>query len=215
MEHKKYLKRDTKLIILSVLVLTILTLNVSYSAFFSVSTPNTVQTISAGNLSVIIDGSTAMSSEDMFPTSPEDLPSPTKLAVDGTYATLNLTNSGTLDADFSVTITYDSLPEGKTSEDLLSFNYLIVGIYDVTNTSWVNFGTSESPVYYTNITALTPSDTDTYPILRSTIPALINNTHQYRVYVWLSEETPSDEIGKLVYLKLNVKSATVNGRIEE
>ena len=208
-------KRDTQLIIISVLILTLVTLSVSYSAFFSVQSQSTIQEISTGTLDVVIDSaSSAMSTEDLFPTSETELPTASTSVVDGSYATLNLTNSGTLDADFSVTISYDSLPSGKTTDDLITFNYLNIGIFDVDNNEWINFGSTSSPVYYTPITGLTPSETNVYPILRDVITTA-EPTRQFRVYVWLSEDTPITEIGKLVYLKLDVKSATVNGRIED
>ena len=215
------IKRDTQLIIISVLILTIITLSVSYSAFFSVQSQSTVQEISTGVLDVVIDStSAAMSADDLFPTATSDLPTAANSVVDsgeGTYATLILKNSGTLDADFSVTIGYDdesALPNGKTTEDLISLNYLSVGIFDVDNNTWIDFGNG---VYNTPITGLTPNE-DVYPILREEITAAeegVPTTREFRVYVWLSENTPTSEIGKLVYLKLDVKSATVNGRISE
>ena len=210
----KEVKRDTQLIIISVLVLTLVTLSVSYSAFFSVQSQSTIQEISTGTLDVVIDStSSAMSTEDLFPTATSDLPTAANSVVDsgeGTYATLILKNSGTLDADFSVTIGYDSLPSGKTTDDLIAMNYLTIGIFDVDNNSWVDFG---SGVYNTPITGLTATDTNVYPILRDTISKSSNGTattREFRVYVWLSEDTPTTEIGKLVYMKLDVKSTTVS-----
>ena len=104
------IKRDTQLIIISVLILTIITLSVSYSAFFSVQSQSTVQEISTGVLDVVIDStSAAMSTDDLFPTAVTDLPTQATSVVDnteGTYARLILKNNGTLDADFSVTIDF-------------------------------------------------------------------------------------------------------------
>lgn len=206
----KETKRDTQIIIISVLILTIVTLNVSYSAFFTVQTPTTVQTITTGNLDVVIDSTSSMiSTNDLYPTPQEDLPIEEASVVYDEPARLILNNQGTLDSAFSVTVGYDTLPEGKTENDLLSFDYLIIGIYNVEEGKWVDFGGN---TYYTPISALTPSDTNIYPILRDTINK--QTSKEYEFYVWLSENTPTSEIGKLVYLKLDVKSTTIDGHVE-
>lgn len=205
-------KRDTQLVIISVLILTLVTLSVSYSAFFSVQSQTTIQKITAGTLSVVIDTtSKSMTTTNMFPTPTENLPTAENPTISDTqdYATLSLTNDGTLEADFSVTLGYDELPNNKTEDDLLSFEYLNIGIFDTTNNTWVDFGNGN---YYVKVTALESSGTDVYPILRDTIES--GTTRQFRIYVWLSEDTPATEIGKIVYLKIDVKSVTVEGNIE-
>ncbi len=213
MKERRKLKRDTEIIIIAVILLTVVTLSVSYSAFFAVRSQTTVQQITTGTLDVLIDStSTAMGSDDLLPTNDTDLPTSANAVASGSYAKLVLKNNGTLDADFSVTISYDNLPAGKTLDDVISFNYLNVGIYDADRNEWVNFGTESSKSYYTSIAGLTPTATNTYPILDDIMTA--GSTKEYRVYIWLSENTPASEIGKLVYLKLDVKSATVNGRVE-
>ena len=169
-----------------------------------------MQEISTGTLTVLTDTSEAMGSEDMMPTPTSDLPTATNSVSDGKFAKLNLQNTGTIDADFSVTITYDDLPAGKTAEDLIDMRYLKIGIYDEDSNSWVSFGETGNEIYNTTITSLSPTATNVYPILRSRISA--STTKQYKVYVWLSEDTPTSEIGKLVYLKLDVKSTPVNGQ---
>ncbi|MBE6156204.1 MAG: hypothetical protein E7161_00450 [Firmicutes bacterium] len=208
----KEIKRDTQLIIISVLVLTLLTMNVSYSAFFSVKSQTTVQKITTGNLNVLIDGSTGMSNKELYPTPEEDLPIAVDSVTEGNYATLNLSNTGDLVADFSITLSYDEIPAGETEDNLISFKYLNIGIFDVNENAWKNFGTDTNEIYYTRVTGLTPSDTNVYPILRDQLA--IGANKQYRVYVWLAEDTPISEIGRLVYLKLDVKSTTINGGIE-
>lgn len=213
----KEIKRDTQLVIISVILLTIVSLSVSYSAFFSVESKSAIQQISTGTLEVTIDNtSAAMSSAALLPTSTSQMPSSANSSVSASfsYARLVLENTGTLDADFSVTIGYDSLPNGKTQNDLINLRYLYIGIYDIDKSEWVNFGTAEHPAYYTLITGLTPSATNIYPILKDTITvensAEFPNPRQYKIYVWLSEETPTSQIGKLVYLKVEVKSKTSN-----
>ena len=211
MRNGKKIKRYTQLIIISVIILTIVTLSVSYSAFFSVKSQSTVQEISTGTLDIVIDNSSAaMSTEELYPTPELDLPTSADSVIDGSYAALNLTNNGTLDADFQFTIGYYALPAGKKASDLISFNYLNVGIFDVKNNKWLDFGSNN---FYIPISGLTPSEENIYPILRDQIDA--GEARQYKVYIWLSEGTPISQIGKLVYLKLDVKSTTIEGHVDE
>lgn len=225
-EQVKKIKRDTQIVVLSVLVLTIITLNVSYSAFFSVKTQSSIKELKTGDLNVTIDATNNTNGEDLYPTDESLLPTAEESeqnfdSNDWKYTTLTLTNDGSLDAEFSVTISNDTnLPQGKSEKDLISLSYLKIGIYDVTNDKWVAFD-AEKSVFTTAINGLTPTDENenSYPILRDVVEASKDgvensNVRTYRIYVWLDDETPISEIGKLVYLKLDIKSATVEGRDE-
>lgn len=211
MKIAKKIKRGTLIVVISVIALTLSTMRVAYSAIFSVKSQSTVQQISSGTLNVVIDNlsSQMINIDELFPVSSSDLPTQENSVVSGNYATLILNNTGTLDSAFSVSIGYDNLPAGKTADDLISFNYLIVGIYDVTEDKWVQFGSS----YNTIIGNIQESETNVYPILRGSISAQSGSSptvKQYRIYIWLKEDTPTSEIGKLAYLKINVKSTTIN-----
>lgn len=220
------IKRDTQLIILSVIILTIVTLSVSYSAFFSVQSLSTIQEISTGNLNVTVNfdttGTIFAGTEELFPTTIDEVQ-------DTNYATLTLLNNGDLDADFSVTVSYDfdklreiSGLENKTDAELATdylvpFNYLNIGIYDDEKGAWINFAESGETLY-PSISGLTSSADYTYPILRSSIGKMNGSTtteQAYKIYIWLSDETPTTEIGKYVYLKLNVKCAAGTETITE
>lgn len=213
MRIAKSVRRNILLTIISVIVVTLLTVRVAYSAVFAVKSEVNVQEITSGNLSVVIDNtnnnSSPLSLTKLMPTASENLPSSTNLTISDSHATLTLNNEGTLDSAFSVSITYDALPQGKTLEDVVSFDNLLIGIYNNTSSEWVTF----NGAYYKQISSITPSGTNEYPILRDTLvaPALNgSSSKQYYIYVWLKEDTPIDEIGKLAYLKLNVKSKVVN-----
>lgn len=227
----KEVKRDTQLIILSVAVLTIVTLSVSYSAFFSVQSLSTIQEITTGNLdvSVTVDNTNSIinGEEELFPSTIDDITNEST----GNYSTLTLLNEGNLDADFSVTVSYDydklrevsgyeSMSDSELLDYLVPFDYLNVGIYDTTNGNWVNFSESGENLYPA-ISGLTPTadDKNAYPILRDVVEANMNGTEQYqrvfKIYIWLSDETPITEIGKYVYLNLNVKCAAGTETITE
>lgn len=210
MIEKKEVKTDIKMIIISVMILTLVTLSVSYASFFSVQPVATIREVTAGTLNVIING-TSMGTSDMYPIATSELPTSSKSVIGGSYATLNLENAGTLAADYSVSISYDdtvTYPTGKTSADLISYNWLVVGVYNVDDNEWVEFDGS----YYISLSSITPNSDGGYPILRDSVDS--EGAKQYRIYVWLDENTPTTEIGKLVYLKLDVKS-TISGQVEE
>lgn len=227
----KEIKRDTQLIILSVIILTIVTLSVSYSAFFSVQSLSTIQEISTGNLdvSVTVDNTNSILNEDeeLFPNTTEEITNGTG----GNYSILTLLNNGNLDADFSVTISYDfdkmrqlngysNLTDTELMQYLVPFSYLNVGIYDDINGNWVNFSNGSGETLYPAISGLTPTsdDANAYPILRDVVYSKTNNStyqRRFKIYIWLSDETPTSEIGKFVYLKLNVKCAAGNETITE
>lgn len=231
----KEFKSDTQLIILSVIILTIVTLSFSYSAFFAVQSLSTVQEISTGNLdvTVTVDNQHSITEGDeIFPSSTEDVTNGTG----GNYSVLNLLNKGDLDADFSVTLSYDfdklreiseysKMSDSELTNYLVSFSYLKVGIYDTVKGSWVNFSSGSGETFYPTVSSLTPSSSSnySYPILRDMVYSEASNSadntkkyqRTYRIYVWLSDETPTSEIGKYVYLKLNIKSAAGNETITE
>lgn len=229
-DTKRY-KRDVKIILLSVLLLTIITLSFSYSAFFSVQSLSTIQEISTGNLdvAVTIDNTNSIlnAEEELFPSTVDEIKNS-----NGYYSTLTLLNEGNIDADFVVTVSYDfdklrqvSGYENKTDaqllEELVSFNYLNIGIYDDVNGNWINFSNGTGENLYPAISGLMASseDENSYPVLRDKISTNVTGTEDYhkrfKIYIWLSEETPSTEIGKFVYLKLNVKCAAGDETITE
>ena len=83
-------------------------------------------------------------------------------------------------------------------------DYLLVGVY--TEGGWIQYGSS----YYTQIGNIVPNADGEYPIISDSIAAPTGSNTKvsktYYVYIWLREDTPATEIGKLAYLKLNVKS---------
>ncbi len=229
MKSDKKVKRNTKFIILSVLVLTIISLSYSYSAFFSIESKSTVQAISTGTLNVSASA-TSMAKTEVFPTE-ETLPTSPESILNNEEkdcATLTISNNGNIDANFIVSISYDedNIPPESKDVGLVSFDNLIIGIYEesLDNSGWLNLNPDETgePAYNMKITQFVSSGQDVYPILKSRInKATINEsgteptTRVLKVYVWLADTTPATEIGKLMYLKLNVQSMPVEGQNEQ
>ena len=217
MKIVKKLKRDTIIIVLSVFILTLLTIRVSYAAFFVVKSQSTVQKYETKELEVLIskDGATASSKislREIFPTLRSELPTAADTLItqdEGSFSKITLTNSGSYDAEYVVSIGYDdALPEGKTTKDLISLKYLNIGILNKTTNNWVNFGDAENGRYYIPITNLEESEPNVYPVLNGTIDK--GASQNYDFYIWLDEDTPVEEIEKLVYLKLTIDSTTLN-----
>ncbi len=208
MKLKKEFKKDAKLILVVVVLLALLTLNLSYSLIFSVKSVSTIQEISAGTLSVVIDNTSTPIYDDLLPTANSLLPSSSNSEINSKYSTITFTNNGTLKTDVALTISkdYDNMPSLSKDEDMLPLNYLNVGLYN--GSEWVNFGTDESPQYYVSLSSLqlVSGTTDTYTLVTDTLN--VGESKDYRVYVWLSESTPADKIGMLVSLKLNVDYVT-------
>ncbi len=199
----KKIKKNTLVIVLSVVVLALLTVNVTYSYVFSVKSTTNIQKFKAGTLDVTVT-STKMTSS-LMPSTESDYPTAQTSTPKGdsnSYAKLVLKNTGSLDAKFSVSLANDTLPTGKTEAERVNMSYLRVGIYNETIGRWLTLGDTSS---YSSVISNIKTNTDgSYPIISGTINSKATTT--YRVYIWLIDTTPTTEISKLVNLKLNVKS---------
>lgn len=199
----KVTKINTKFIVISVVVLTILTLSVSYSAFFDVKVQQNVQSFQAGTLNVNITNSNPITTGtelSIVPTT--NLPKASNTEAPSTgYTTINLENKGTVDAAFLVTLIYDE------SGDALAKSKLNIGVYEE-GKGWVQFNTT-SPSYYVSLNQLQASEANNYPLLRGTVS---DTTKKYRIYVWLSENAEITDIHKNVKISLKVKSIPAQGQ---
>ena len=213
-KFSKRIKRDTIIVAISVIVLTSFIIRTSYAFIFSVKSKATLHQIASGvlNLTINQNGSSAMNTDDLYPVDSTLLPTASNSVYTGDFARLSLNNSGTVASHFLVNIGYDALPSGSTQSDLTSFAYLIIGVFSEEDNAWVNLGTTQSPAYYKTINTLNASGTNIYDVFEDEVDA--SDAKNYRVYIWLDEDTPITEIEKLVYLKVNVVSTTVNGRVE-
>lgn len=209
MKIGKKFKRDTLIIVLSVFILTLTTIRVSYAAFFTVKSQSTVQRYETKELNVLISKGSSVSVKEIFPTLTSKLPTAPDTVIsptEGSFSTITLNNSGSYDAEYVLSVGYDdALPEGKTVKDLIPLKYLNIGILDKTTNNWLDFGNSK---YYISLASLEASATNVYPILNGTINKDVSQNYDF--YVWLDEDTPVEEIDKLVYLKLTVDSTTLN-----
>lgn len=236
MKIKKLFKRDTLLIILPILILTLVSINISYSYFVNIQSLTNKQEFQMGELLVeissnntVLNGSTQ---SNPLITVTELYPMTDANGTDdniGHYASLKIKNTGTVETDYSVSITYDydkmrtltgygNKTNEELKQELVSFDNLKIGIKDVTGTtsSWINFGLTPI-VNFPIIGSLTPNtgELDVYPILKSATLLAANEEKSYRIYLWLDENTPFDQIDKYIYLKLIIKSAAGDETIKE
>lgn len=213
-------KNGTSLVIISVILLTVLTLNVSYSAFFQVKSLTTVKQINTGSLDVEVSLDTNNSifnqNVEIFPTTFGDITN----EQNGHYSVLTINNVSNLPVRYLVSIQYDyeglrnytkdgkkifqSLTDSELRDSLVSFNYLRVAVVD--NNEFINFTDDENNGTHPLISSFVPSTSDEYsfPIIDNVL--LEDTSKNYKVYVWLDENTPIEEIGKYVFLKIAVES---------
>ncbi len=210
----KTLKKNTAIVVGSIIALSLVTMNVSYSSFFSVQTQqNGIQTISTGILNVTASA-TELQSGEMMPTDTY-----TKITGEGSVVdqdtannkiSLTVTNSGDIDAKFGA-----SIKRTGESESAASLENVIIAIQK--NNKWIKFG--KNGPYCTAISNLT-SETeggDAYPIIYDTIEkkGTANTVVTYDIYIWLKSETPEEEQGKNLNLSITAKSAPVEGQGED
>lgn len=207
----KTLKRSTVIVVSSIIVLSILTMNVSYSSFFSVQTQqNGIQTISTGVLDVKASASEISPGELMPTDTYESITKPDATVDEDTTnnkITLTVTNSGDIDAIFGASIKRTA----ENESDAASLDDVIIAIQK--NQEWIQFG--ENGPYYTSISNLAAEADGVYPIIYDTINKKNDGTATtvtYDIYIWLSKGTPEDEQGKNINLSITAKSAPVEGQ---
>lgn len=140
---KKIMAHRKLFITVCVLVLTISSIGISYSAFFSVKSNTNDQTVKTGTLSVTYsgnylggsNGSTTPGATDSL--SVKDLlPLPDKEGLKATQSKIiYIQNTGTLDSEYILTVGYDMPNFGKranpnTSDTLTPVEYIRVAVYD-------------------------------------------------------------------------------------
>lgn len=216
-------RKNAEYVVIAVILLTIVTLNVSYSAFFQVKSLSSVKEISTGNLDVNV---TLNTNNSIFNTSDEIFPMSFNDIIDGEkgyYSTLTIMNNSPLEVDYLISLTYDydamreytvdgkkifqALTDEELRNYLVSFNNLNIAIYD--GSKFINFSSNlGATINDPKVTNFEPSTTDSYsfPILSNSL--LSNLNVAYDIYVWLNENTPVDEIGKYAFLKIIVESET-------
>lgn len=203
----KNIKRGTVLVVASVIILTLVTMNVTYSAFFSVQTANTVQVITTGDLTIEAKASNVtVPAEGLMPSNEYTSINATNAKVDGTNfvkSTLTITNKSNIPAQIGVSI------KNTAGNDNADLSHVVIAIQK--SSAWVPF---KSNVYYTTIKGLQAEtgDASLYPIIKDSIAAGPSTTVAYDIYMWVDEITPEDQVDKALNYSVVVKAAPSEGQ---
>ncbi len=204
----KYIKRGTIITVVSIIVLTLATMNVSYSSFFSVQTQTNVPVITAGNLNVTatIEPTPTQNGEGLMPSdgysSITDANSPINGNQNTDYIkeTLKITNSSNINIKIGALIS-------DTGSGNAQPQSVVIAIQK--NNQWLSFG-SGSNKYYVKLNQLTKSDS-AYPIIND----IINNgtsTVSYDIYMWLASDTVETDSEKSLNYSISVKAIPAEGQ---
>lgn len=205
MKIAKRLRKNFLFVLASVLVLTAFTVKTSYSAFFTIKSPNNIETVSSGTLSMTVSGAGYASGNVSLTTG--TLPTATESATTnlGTPATVTITNTGSVPVDFTLYVTVNNANTVPT-------NYIYTGLKN--GSSWLTlYGTSS---YNARLADLTNYAGETSKILyQGTLGASGSgsNAVTYSVYIWLPESsTGYDAAGKTLNVTAGVKSVPQVGQ---
>ena len=220
----KTLKRSTAIVVGSIVALSLVTMNVSYSSFFSVQTQQSIQTISTGSLNVTASVENKLNNgKELMPDTSNSYQSikdengvvsaSNPEANNDNKITLTVKNSGNVDAVFGASIKRTAANvNGSNDADLKN---VIIAIQK--DGKWLKFGEGDSAPLYVAITELVSENgsNDSYPIIHDDIGKKTSeqDTEQkYDIYFWLKSDTNEDQQGKSLNLSLTVKSAPKEGQ---
>ena len=209
MNYKALIKKQSTIIAIVVICLTIATIGVSYALFFQVETNTNNQVVTAGTLKVEYgSGSSAIEATELVPMSDDEALSSSSMT-----GTIYIENNGSLPAKYEVAIGNDNKSfearENKSENDkLLSHDYLRVAAYL----------DGVMVVEPTTLSDLINSkeNNDLHRLFEGSIEATGsgNNTATIVIKVWLSENAPEDVIGDYVYLKMDITSEVLEGNLK-
>lgn len=206
MNYKAMIKKQSTIIAIAVICLTIVTIGTSYALFFQVETNTNNQVVTAGTLDVSYgSGSSSITATELLPMSDD-----AALTSSTMTGTIYIENKGTLPANYEVAIgndleTFNKRENALETDKLLSHEYLRVAAY-------VN---GELLIEPTKLSELTKSvnNEDMYQILTGLIDAKENtgnSTMTVVLKIWIAENAPTEIIGDYVYLKMDVTSEVAN-----
>ena len=188
MNYKTIFKRQTKLIAMFIIALSIIVIGCSYSLFINVSENTQNQVVTAGDLSITYaNGKTIKNNDCLNPVSDNDAKNRTNC----TY-NVKITNSGTLDASYQVIIYNDS-----DTSNLVEHKYLRISANNVTKNLNELSHTSDT---------LNETDENKIKYVLDTGNIKTGETISMNVVIWLNNNAPYTISDKNVSLKIEVKN---------
>ncbi len=188
MNYKTIFKRQTKLIAMFIIALSIIVIGCSYSLFINVSENTQNQVVTAGDLSITYaNGKTITNNDCLNPVSDNDAKNRTNC----TY-NVKITNNGTLDASYQVIIYNDS-----DTSNLVEHKYLRISANNVTKNLNELSHTSDT---------LNETDENKIKYVLDTGNIKTGETISMNVVIWLNNNAPYTISDKNVSLKIEVKN---------
>ena len=178
MNYTNVIKKQTQVIALSVFIMVIGILGVSYALFMKVD-QSEEQTVQSGSLVMQLSpyaGSTVISNENVPVDDSEGL-------LTKGYS-FSVTNNGTLPIKYYIAL-YDNPDD--TSTNKLSYDYIKVSL--------------DSGTPFT-LGSMTTKDSDGRTILKQDISLAPDKYDTHNIKIWIDSETPESEIGKTISLKI-------------
>lgn len=198
-----------------VVLLTISSIGISYSAFFSIKSNTNNQTISTGTLKVSYTGANLSASEAL--NTDNLMPLPDREGMNqGQARIINIINEGNLDSVFALTIGYDMEKfNGLQVDDkrLTPIELVRFAVYEYTNQESIlvagPLSIADLPIYE-NFVSDYRNNRYTILIDRVGKNGSGNSIKTYLVKTWLSDETPQEISNTYFYIDSSVV-ATVEG----
>ena len=178
MNYTNVIKKQTQVIALSVFIMVIGILGVSYALFMKVDQSDE-QTVESGSLIMQLSayaGSTVISSNDLPIDDSEGL-------LTKGYS-FSVTNNGTLPITYYIAL-YDNPDD--TSTNKLSYDYIKVSLDNGTPFT---------------LGSITTKDSAGRSILKQDISLAPDKYDTHNIKIWIDSETPESEIGKTISLKI-------------
>lgn len=174
MKIKDIIKKQTMVIAIAVILVTVSLISVSYALFFKVDKNSTDQVITAGTLTVTISGSNKLNQTEPM--------SESEGTADTNSFTYTVTNSGNLSASYQLCIV-----AGQNNEIDLD----LIKVYDGTNVETLTSISTSIDVDVSESSGNTDIR-DCYVIAEDIVS--VDGTKSGSVYVWIDEGSITDEI---------------------
>ncbi len=214
---KKFYQKRNLFIIVCVLVLTLSTIGISYSAFFTVKSNTDNQTLTTGELAVSYSGDgTAVFPSVLEPISDRDGLNQTNNKI------IHIANTGTLDSEYVLTVGYDmdkfKAREGAKEDDILTpIEFVKIAVYEYDSASGAStpltgpLSIGDLPVYEYN---QDDQKLNRYSLLFGSVGSATsgNATKNYQVKVWLSDKTTPSASNSFFYINSEIVATVANAK---
>ena len=195
MRYENIIKKQTTIIAVSVIVMVIIIISSSYALFMQVDESKSVQTISSGTLLAQFSSGTTITAA-FVPVSDTD-----GLATTG-YSFI-VTNTGTLDMNYEITIYND--PDA-TLTNALAHQYIKVSIDGATPVLLSTLAKTSDTSSQTNENLI-------HRVVKNGLSVKAKGTTgdvaTHNVKVWVDEDAPTSIIGKTINLKIGMNGTSV------